>query len=173
MNKFLIFFILFTLSNSQNVQSSYPNYNLADIPSKDCAISNCYHGRCITNDKCLCDNDYAQFPVLSSDGTYCTYHRQSQLKIFLIEFFFSFGIGHIVAGNTGYGIFKMLLPILTCIILCCGGLFATKSGALAVGIMGLGFLCMIVFIIMQFYDICVILFGSYLDGNGVSLSQSF
>ena len=61
----IIFILLLIFANSQNVKSSYPNYNIADIPSKDCAISNCYHGRCITNDKCLCNSEYAQVPAES------------------------------------------------------------------------------------------------------------
>ena len=169
----IIFILLLIFANSQNVKSSYPNYNIADIPSKDWAISNCYHGKCITNDKCLCNSEYAQFPAESPDGTYCNYQRQSQLKIFLIEFFFSFGIGHIAAGNIGYGLFKMFLPVMTCIFLCCGGAFGGNNVKVAMGVMGIGMFCLIAFIIMQIYDICVILFGSYLDGNGVSLSQSF
>lgn len=176
MNMLIIFLILLSsiaFATTQNNSSSYPNFNIADIPTKDCAISNCYHGRCITIDKCFCNNDYAQFPIQSTDGVYCTYRRQNQLKIFLVEFFFSFGIGHIVAGNTGYGLFKMFLPVLACIAFCCGGLFIEKSGAMGVGILGLGVICGIVFGIMQIYDICTILLGSYLDGNGVSLSPSF
>ena len=104
MNKFLIYYVVIIslISLVTSSTSQYPNFNIATIPTNDCSISNCYHGSCISSDKCLCYNSYAQFPAESTNGLYCEYQRHSQLTILLLEFFFCFGVGHLVAGNVGY-----------------------------------------------------------------------
>ena len=101
MNKFLIYYVVIIslISLVTSTTSQYPNFNIATIPTHDCSISNCYHGSCISSDKCLCYNSYAQFPAESTNGLYCEYQRHSQLPILLLEFFFCFGVGHLVAGN--------------------------------------------------------------------------
>ena len=175
MNKFLMYYVVIIslVSFVISTNSQYPNFNIATIPNNSCSLSNCYHGSCISSDKCLCYDSYAQFPAESTNGLYCEYQRHSQLKIFLIEFFFCFGIGHMIAGNIGYGLFKMFLPFTPCIIFCLGFCICKPQDLQTIPIKCIGLGTTILFILMQISDIISILRGTYLDGNGVTLSPSF
>ena len=169
MNKFMLSFII--VSSLSFASSQYLNYDRAYIPTNDCSLENCYNGNCVSSQICICKSEYAEFHELpTNDGYYCTYRRHSKLKIFLTEFFLSFGIGHMVAGNVGYGIFKFILPIIACFTLS-AGLFGMRNcnQAQIMTVCGIGVVCLILFLIMHIFDICQILFGNYFDGNGVAL----
>ena len=173
MNKFLIYYVVIIslISLVTSTTSQHPNFNIATIPTNDCSISNCYHGSCISSDKCLCYNSYAQFPAESTNGLYCEYQRHSQLTILLLEFFFCFGVGHLVAGNVWYGLFKMCLPFIQCMFLCLGSFckpkeFKGKPMCISIG-------TAVLFLFFHIYDIISMLRGTYLDGNKVTLSPSF
>ena len=73
---FIVFGLLGLIASSQvnlkpettalvnTAASENPNYPKALYPNNDCAVSNCYNGRCISPSVCLCDPYYANFPEI-------------------------------------------------------------------------------------------------------------
>ena len=159
--------ILSTVAESEN-----PNYSKAIFPNNDCTVQTCYNGKCISPSICLCDPYYADFPSnsLQTEGTVCMYKRKSWVLIFLIELIIGNGIGHMIAGNTIYGILKLFCGLTGCvskIIVSCMSKDTNGGKIAAFGCCICLMLC--VYCIWCIADICIFLFRVYRDGNGVTV----
>ena len=180
---FIVFGLLGLIASSQvnlkpettalvnTAASENPNYPKALYPNNDCAVSNCYNGRCISPSVCLCDPYYANFPEdsVQSQGVACTYKRKSWVLVFLVELFIGNGIGHMIAGNVTYGVLKLLCGLTGCVSKVIMALCSKESGE-KVAAFGCCICCMLcVYCIWCITDICIFLFGVYRDGNGVTV----
>jgi len=119
-----------TASNTSPSQST-----LFDVYQPVCSTLTCQmpNAICSTNQNCHCLPGYANFqpqpqqnqpgapqPTTTPNGNYpCQYKQKQQLVAFLLEFFLPFGIGHLYALRTVFGVLKLLFMFVTPCVLCC------------------------------------------------------
>jgi TM2 domain-containing membrane protein YozV len=169
-----------TTTTSSNITVEPPTTNpdekFNSAPKIACTSTNCPlpYGTCQENNSsCRCMPEYANFtPEGVKDANYCNYPRKKQLVAFLLEFFFTFGIGHFYAGRVGFGVAKLIVLLLPVIgyILMCASVVAKDTGnclGLVAVIITYGFCC--AGSIWQLVDIILFGINNYKDGYGVPL----
>jgi len=105
-----------TLSEVDPVKQKDPYYFAEGI---GCTENNCdpSRGKC-NKGTCECIRGFANIVTENKaqavEGKYCSYTQKRQLTAFLLEFFLSFGIGHLYTERWIIGVFKLFLISLTC-----------------------------------------------------------
>lgn len=182
------FMLLFTISNilTQNTTvnstrpSEYPNNTLrVGDPGFDkffCRnnASCSHHGYCYKGRICICDENY----VTVIDGTssvvfiQCNYQQISRSTVFLLSFFLGpLGVEHLLLGNYGFAIPKMIIPFVIFIggtlLFLVGKKRDSKTWKVIGKLLELG--CTVLIVVWWMIDWILILSGYYVDRNSIPL----
>ena len=101
-NKTLLFIFLIT-------------FNLIKSSLSVCNIENCPPLRRLCNRNiCFCEENYQTVnnKFVHSNGIFCNYKLKSRFVVFLLEFFFPFGVGYFYSGKTYFACIKIGLFVL-------------------------------------------------------------
>ena len=141
---------------------------------------NCrYPNYCISGNICQCGNENAEYllnknleinETREKNIVFCAYQRKQQLVYFLLEMLLNMGAGHFYAGNTKLALFKFLLLLMPCFIMCAFGSVSSeeKSGISFLGTVLSG-ITSCALGIWWLVDVINIALANYTDGNGVPL----
>ena len=92
-----------------NKNIKIPINKLISFKNLECNKKTCpdAFGKCSSNNICTCKFGFIDDPN-KEVKKFCTYKQKSQIILFIIEFFASFGIGHLLNGRITYGLIKLL-----------------------------------------------------------------
>jgi hypothetical protein len=131
-------------------------------------------GVCSSNNAtCICDQDFATFPVDAPNQ--CNYKMKKQLVAFLCELFLGFGAGHFYTERYTDAGFKLAAFLFGIYIICLFPLSAKcisdkcDSDFLVVTVSCFYYLCAIGLAFWFIYDLVMFGMNKYMDGNGISL----
>lgn len=152
--------------------------DLFTIKTAKCTPTNCPmpNASCLDDKTCKCWDGYANFtPAGQPDSTfYCSYAQKKQLPAFLLEFFFPFGVGHFYSGRTTFGIIKLLICLLPCIVgLLVSFAILSKDPQEGCGLITMICLCALgcTVAVWQLADVIQFGLNNYKDGNGIVLQR--
>jgi hypothetical protein len=165
-----------TVNNSSNYESkvSYDSIEEADefkyfyVKNIHCTFQNCHNNsHCIDPNICKCEEGFANFETLEEPriNTFCQYKQKKQVVAFLLETFFSLGLGHFYAGRENYAIIKLLISICACLFM------SVKFSEKDIVTMCLSTILSFTYLVWQIVDIINFASDNYKDGNGVPLER--
>ena len=148
--------------------------SIKKIHSISCSPQNCppLQGICYKN-QCVCSKDFVTVnnQYIKNYGISCNYQTKNRFIAFLLEFFFPFGVGHLYAEKKYLAIIKFSFFLIFlfgyCGQLCCLQKPINK-GIIFVSVIFL--LDLLLWILMQIFDIICYALGYYYDGNGVIMN---
>ena len=101
--------------DSQKVTENRKDY--FEVQLTNCTAENCpLPSICSEDEKCICAEGYANYPLEGKDGKYCLYKQSKRLTIFLLELLIPIGIGNYLLGKTYFAIFKACLCLIPWIL---------------------------------------------------------
>lgn len=173
----LSLFIIINLSFILSLHTSQIKLN-----NDTCSISNCpYPNGICENNECECNSNYVTLytidsnnnTVYNTDKHLCDYKKKSQIKAFLLELFFPFGIGHYYINNYLLGTIKLLLFLLLCTLGCVkltykDNIHSIKKGLL-IKILSITLLLSV--FIWEIIDLVIFGINGYTDNNDVDLEN--
>ncbi len=146
-----------------------------------CSTANCPkdQGKCKNASTCECYSGWIN-PVGKDkqaqlvSGKFCSYHQRRQLTAFLLEFFLSFGIGHLYAHRFPEGCIKFTLASLVCIFLLAlklinKGVFIENQTPLSYVMLTFTTFMCCAFVGWQFVDLIMFGMNKFPDGNNMPL----
>jgi hypothetical protein len=176
----IFFAICAILINYTKTQNFAPDSILTNMDSNSkCQVTQCgpyqcsTNGFCLNNLTCLCGVSFTSFPENSIYQ--CCYKRRSQINAFLLEFFVSFGAGHMYTGRGDYAGSKITILLLFIglnifihsAILCYG-----KNGKVWKWMKYIIIVTSVVgFLTWQILDLIMYGLNKYVDANGVTLKE--
>ena len=109
------------------------------------------------------------------NGPYCQYERKKQKTYMLLEGMLGFGVGHLVNKHYILGGIKMCLPFIACFVAYLFNASCTAkvkhNGHVQYFFFVVSFSAFIAYVLLYLFDILMILFRKYQDGNGVPLLE--
>ena len=129
---------------------------------KNCPVT---RGTCSSENICVCFDGYM---TTFEQPTYCDYEQYELLIFLLLEFFFSFGVGHFYVHRYFYGLIKFIAVAILCAVYFIG--FFRKKGRDAKRVR---VFLMLLFTVWQLFDFIVIISRGFKDGNGKEIGSRY
>ena len=188
--------LLFSKEITEKVKEKTKNYKRSnqqtssiqlDIDTKFgiCKVQNCWDTICAVDPQgkcdsysCICNEGYYTYPVNAM--AQCCYKQKSQLIVFLLEVFISFGIGHIYASNYNMGMTKLVTYSSICFLFYAAFIYRVwkdeklgEENSIIIKFTNIlsVLMCFCTYNIWQCIDILLIGTNYYVDGNGAPLKH--